>query len=64
MILNNNYKNLLATFFILISFFTGKELYATHAMAVDISYECVGPNKYYFCVNFYRDCDGTIAPSS
>ncbi|MBL4654192.1 MAG: hypothetical protein JKY33_00030, partial [Bacteroidia bacterium] len=37
---------------------------ASHAMGLDISYTCVGPDTYEFTMNFYRDCDGMAAPSS
>ena len=48
-------------FWVLIS---ANKAYASHAMAVDITYECVGPNTYVFCVNFYRDCQGIEPPPS
>ena len=35
---------------------------ASHAMGIDVSYEYISPNKYYVCVNFYRDCSGIAAP--
>lgn len=39
-------------------------LYASHAMGLDISYQCLGGNQYQFTLNFYRDCDGISAPNS
>ncbi|HIF13919.1 MAG TPA: T9SS type B sorting domain-containing protein [Bacteroidetes bacterium] len=52
-------------FFILYNFLICfQNLYASHAMAVDITYECISGNTYVFCVNFYRDCDGISAPNS
>ena len=40
------------------------QLKASHAMAIDVSYQYISPNKYYVCVNFYRDCSGISAPTS
>lgn len=37
---------------------------ASHAVGIDIYYECLGGNQYQFFVNLYRDCDGIAAPSS
>ena len=49
----------------LISFLlpTGNEARASHAMGVDVSYECIGSNSYIFTVELYRDCFG-VAPGS
>ena len=58
-------KILLRFFFIAFwVFFSSNKLHASHAMAVDITYECIGPNTYVFCVNFYRDCEGIPPPAS
>ncbi len=37
---------------------------ASHAVGIDLSYQCLGNNQYRFALNFYRDCDGVSAPSS
>lgn len=52
---------LLLPLFIVLPF---KSTYASHAVGIDIYYECLGGNQYQFYVNFYRDCDGIDAPSS
>lgn len=39
-------------------------LYASHAVGIDLSYVCLGGNQYQFNVSFYRDCDGIAAPTS
>jgi len=49
--------------FFVFLFSTANKLFASHAMGVDIYYECVGPNTYNFTLDFYRDCDG-ITPST
>lgn len=38
--------------------------YASHAMGTDITYTCLGNDKYIITVAFYRDCSGISAPSS
>ena len=50
--------------FVCISLFYKSDAKASHAMAFDISYEYISANKYYICVNFYRDCSGIAAPTS
>ncbi|MBL4577372.1 MAG: hypothetical protein JKX74_02810, partial [Flavobacteriales bacterium] len=37
---------------------------ASHAMGMDLTYECLGGNVYQFTLNFYRDCSGVSAPTS
>jgi gliding motility-associated-like protein len=37
---------------------------ASHAVGIDLTYQCLGGNQYEFTVNFYRDCDGVSAPSN
>lgn len=37
---------------------------ASHAVGIDLTYQCLGGNQYEFTVNFYRDCDGISAPSN
>ncbi|GIV32520.1 MAG: hypothetical protein KatS3mg031_0055 [Chitinophagales bacterium] len=39
-------------------------VYASHAVGIDLSYQCLGNNQYVFTLNFYRDCEGVDAPSS
>jgi len=33
-------------------------LRATHLMGGQITYECIGPNRYRITVKLYRDCGG------
>ncbi|MDZ4846946.1 MAG: gliding motility-associated C-terminal domain-containing protein [Chitinophagales bacterium] len=44
-------------------FITG-EVFASHAVGADLSYECLGANQYRITLNFYRDCNGVSAPSN
>lgn len=37
---------------------------ATHAMGADITYTCIGTDRYQFTLNFYRDCAGVQWPAS
>lgn len=37
---------------------------ASHGMAFDISYECLGGGEYVFTARLYRDCDGIAAPTN
>jgi gliding motility-associated-like protein len=57
-------KILQVKFFIIIlsvlAFFDKAE--ATHSMGADLTYQCVGGNKYKIRVSFYRDCIGIAAP--
>ncbi|MCP4443283.1 MAG: T9SS type B sorting domain-containing protein [Aureispira sp.] len=32
--------------------------HASHFVGADLTYECVGPNRYVITFNFYRDCNG------
>ena len=45
-------------------FLSATSSYASHAVGIDIAYECLGANEYRFTVNFYRDCDGISAPGT
>lgn len=49
---------------IFFNFFITNDLYASHAVGIDLDYSCLGGNQYRFRLNFYRDCDGVSAPSS
>ncbi len=40
------------------------EAYATHAMGGELTYVCLGNNKYRVTLNFYRDCNGVAAPTN
>ena len=57
-------------FFILalIFIFPAKDVDASHAAGMDISFECVARNStsdfYKITVSFYRDCNNTAAPGS
>ena len=50
----------------LIYMLPAKDLYATHAAGMDITFECVARNStsdfYKITVSFYRDCNGSPAP--
>ncbi len=35
---------------------------ASHVMGMDLTYECLGPNRYLVTLKLYRDCNG-ISPS-
>ena len=48
------------SFFLLIP----TQVKASHAMAVDLTYQCLGNNRYEFTMSFYRDCKGISAPSN
>lgn len=47
--------------FLLLASFVAR---GSHAVGIDLTYECLGGNQYRFNVSFYRDCDGISAPSS
>ncbi len=54
-----------AVLFFLISLFVFQNhAKASHAVGIDLTYQCLGGNQYQFTVNFYRDCEGISAPSS
>lgn len=59
-------KNLLSLLLLLFLSITLSitKIHASHAVGIDIYYECLGGNQYRFYVNLYRDCDGIDAPSS
>lgn len=40
------------------------QLKASHAVGLDVQYECIGNNQYLLTLNFYRDCFGITAPPS
>ena len=52
----------------LIFIFPIKDIHATHAAGMDISFECVARNStsdfYKITVSFYRDCNNSPAPGS
>ena len=58
--------NFLICCFLLI--FPSKDIFATHAAGMDITFECVARNStsdfYKITVSFYRDCNGSPAPGS
>ena len=37
---------------------------ASHSVGADLSYACLGNNRYQITLNFYRDCFGIQAPTS
>jgi len=55
----------LILFFIFTLAFLGTErAYASHGMAADLTYKCLGGNLYEFTLTFYRDCSGVSAPTN
>lgn len=51
--------------FLLIFFlFKQEDIKASHAVGLDIQYECLGGNQYRLTLNFYRDCAGVSAPTA
>jgi hypothetical protein len=55
-------KQLLYLFFLLLV--SLPETRADHAMGMDISYKCLGPNQYRVTAELYRNCGGLTAPGS
>ena len=47
---------LLLSLFICCSFFSN--LYASHVMGADLTFQCLGPNQYRVTLTVYRDCRG------
>lgn len=45
-------------------FYVSTDASATHAVGLDIQYECLGGNLYRLTLNFYRDCAGINAPNA
>lgn len=56
-----NITLLIAILFLIIP---NKHAKASHAMGMDLTYECLGANVYEFTLNFYRDCDGITPPTT
>lgn len=54
-------KYILIFFLTLITFGSS---YASHGVAVDLEYDCLGGNQYRFRLLFYRDCNGVGAPTT
>src|SRR5690606_17337135 len=50
--------------FLLFSFFIYTDTKASHAVGLDIQYECLGGNSYRLTLNLYRDCAGVQAPTA
>ncbi len=40
------------------------EAFASHAQSTDLTYQCLGGNKYQINLSFYRDCAGVAAPNT
>ncbi|HMN05534.1 MAG TPA: gliding motility-associated C-terminal domain-containing protein [Flavobacteriales bacterium] len=40
------------------------EAHATHAMGGELTYTCLGNNRWEVTLNFYRDCNGVAAPTN
>ena len=51
-------------FLLLLTFLPTVKLHASHALGADLTYECLGPNRYRVTFKFLRDCNGISAPSS
>lgn len=49
--------------YILILAFLGHEAQASHAAAADLSYTCIGNNRYQVTLKMYRDCSGITLPT-
>ncbi|MCH8903900.1 MAG: T9SS type A sorting domain-containing protein [Bacteroidetes bacterium] len=48
----------------LLIFGSMQQAYATHCMAMDLTYTCANDSDYTFELHFYRDCGGVPAPGS
>jgi len=46
--------------FIIISLLKSEKLIASHSKGVDLTYNCLGDNKYDFLLTFYQDCSGDL----
>ena len=57
-------KKLLSLILCITALLSYSEVKASHAMGADITYTCVGPNRFVITVSFYRDCSGIAAPST
>lgn len=57
-----NYLNIYILF-LLISFFN-QNVQASHAAAADLSYTCIGNNRYQVTLKMYRDCSGITLPNT
>ncbi len=57
-IMNKQMRYLLAA--LLFTLVIGKYSYGSHAMGLDLTYECLGNNEYEFTLNFYQDCAGLV----
>ena len=42
----------------------GSDLHATHMAGAEITYKCLGGNRYQITLVYYRDCRGVSAPTS
>lgn len=51
-------KNYILSLFLLLLVVISSPLCATHMMGSDISYKCLGNNKYEVTLTVYRDCNG------
>lgn len=54
----------LKIFLVLVCGFLTNNIYASHAVGIDLSYTCLGNNRYEVTLNFYRDCKGQGAPGT
>ena len=51
-------------FIVALAILFSQEVKASHSMGADLTYECVGANKYKLRLSFYRDCIGIAAPTT
>jgi gliding motility-associated-like protein len=58
-----NYCKIFTSVSVLLLFISYESI-ASHAVGLDIQYECIGGNQYRLTLNFYRDCAGVSAPNA
>lgn len=51
-------------FFLFIALLINTETQASHAAAADLSYICIGNNRYQVTLRMYRDCSGIALPNT
>src|SRR5690242_6389790 len=53
-----------ALFLLILFCLAGGRAMASHAVAEDLTYRCLGGNQYEITLTFYRDCIGIPAPNN
>lgn len=61
---NFRFHFVLFVFALILSLGSYNQAIASHAVGIDLSYVCIGGNRYEVTLNFYRDCSGISAPTS